>query len=350
MFDRRVGSLAPRRGQAALLCVLLLGGCSTVQRLNDSKLTLETPIDWWHDLQGGRIAQDRPPPPGATDPYPNLSSVPARPTPTDATTRRALTEQLAAERDRTQRAATRDPIVAAGAPAAVAAAKAAAAPKAAPAGVASTAPAPTGTAPTGTPTGTTRGKAAAPGAPAGGAPAGTIPAAAPDDEPSKAVLDAATAPPATTPPATTPRRSARGAPAAGPGGAPLASGPLPELPAGAPPIPQLPGLPATTFAPAAPRPLPQAVIAFARGSAALPDSADPALRALAARLAGGGMVVQAGGDADGAGPDQQAAAVPLGLARARAIRAALVAAGVPAAAIRIEAAGLGRTGSARLLP
>ena len=340
MFDRRVGSLASRRGQAALLCVLLLGGCSTVQRLNDSKLTLETPIDWWHDLQGGRIARDRPPPPGATDPYPNLSSVPARPTPTDATTRRALTEQLAAERDRTQRAATRDPIVAAGAPAAVAAAKAAAAPKAAPAGVASTAPAPTGTAPTRT----TPGKAAVPGPPAGGVPAGTIPAAAPDDEPSKAVLDAATAPPATT------RRSARGAPAIGPGGAPLASGPLPELPAGAPPIPQLPGLPATTFAPAPPRPLPQAVIAFARGSAALPDSADPALRALAARLAGGGMVVQAGGDADGAGPDQQAAAVPLGLARARAIRAALVAAGVPPAAIRIEAAGLGRTGSARLLP
>ncbi len=342
MFDRRVGSLASRQGQAALLCVLLLGGCSTVQRLNDSKLTLETPIDWWHDLQGGRIAQGRPPPPGATDPYPNLSSVPARPTPTDATTRRALTEQLAAERDRTQRAATRDPIVAAGAPAAVAAAKSAAAPKAAPAGVASTAPASTGTALAGT----ASGKAAPPGtAPAGGAPAGTIPVAAPDDEPSKAVLDAATAPPATTP-----RRSARGAPAAGPGGAPLASGPLPDLPTGAPPIPQLPGLPATTFAPAAPRSLPQAVIAFARGSAALPDSADPALRALAARLAGGGMVVQAGGDADGAGPDRQAAAVPLGLARARAIQQALVAAGVPAAAIRIEAAGLGRTGSARLLP
>jgi len=344
MFDRRVGGLAPRRGQAALLCVLLLGGCSTVQRLNDSKLTLETPIDWWHDLQGGRIAQGRPPPPGATDPYPGLSSVPARPTPTDATTRRALTEQLAAERDRTQRAATRDPIVAAGAPAAVAAAKAAAAPKAAAAGTASTASAPTGT----SSAGTTPAKAAPPGtAPpgtvppgtvsAGAAPAGTTLVAAPDDEPSKAVLDAATAPPATAP-----RRNVRGAP--------LASGPLPDLPTGAPPIPQLPGLPATTFAPAAPRSLPQAVIAFARGSAALPDSADPALRALAARLAGGGMVVQAGGDADGTGPDRQAAAVPLGLARARAIQQALVAAGVPATAIRIEAAGLGRTGSARLLP
>ncbi len=331
MFDRRVGSLAPRRGQAALLCVLLLGGCGTVQRLNDSKLTLETPIDWWHDLQGGRIARDRPPPPGATDSYPNLSSVPARPTPTDATTRRALTEQLAAERDRTQRAATRDPIVAAGAPAAVAAAKAAAAPKAAPAATA-TGPAPAGTAPIGA-------------TPAGVAPVGAASVTALDDEPSKAVLDAATAPP--TPAA---RRNARTDPAASPGAAPPASGPLPDLPTGAPPIPQLPGLPATTFSPAAPPPLPQAVIAFARGSAELPDSADPALRALAARLAGGGMVVQAGGDADGAGPDRQAAALPLGLARARAIQRALVAAGVPPAAIRIEAAGLGRTGSARLLP
>lgn len=341
MFDRRVGSLAPRRGQAALLCVLLLAGCGTVQRLNDSKLTLETPIDWWHDLQGGRIARDRPPPPGATDPYPNLSSVPARPTPTDVITRRALTEQLAAERDRTQRAATRDPIVAAGAPAAVAAAKAAAAPKAAPAATA-TGPAPAGAVPAGTaPAGTA--PIGAP--PAGVAPVGAASVAALDDEPSKAVLDAATAPPA---PAA--RRNARTDPAASPGAAPPASGPLPDLPTGAPPIPQLPGLPATTFAPAAPPPLPQAVIAFARGSAELPDSADPALRALAARLAGGGMVVQAGGDADGAGPDRQAAALPLGLARARAIQRALVAAGVPLAAIRIEAAGLGRTGSARLLP
>ena len=92
------------------------------------------------------------------------------------------------------------------------------------------------------------------------------------------------------------------------------------------------------------------MIPFAHGSAALPDSADAALRALAARRAGGGVVVQAGGDAEGAGPDQQAAAVPLGLARARAIQAALVADGVPATAIRIEAAGLGRTGAARLLP
>ena len=92
------------------------------------------------------------------------------------------------------------------------------------------------------------------------------------------------------------------------------------------------------------------MVAFAQGSAALPDSADTSLRALAGLRAGGALVVQAGGDADGARPEQQAAAVPLGLARARAIQAALVADGVPMAAIRIEAAGLGRTGTARLLP
>ena len=330
MFDSRVTRRTPEPGQAArpgvqgcvlLICVGLLGGCSAVQRLNGSKLTQDSPLDWWHNLQGGRIAQDRPPPPGASDPYPNLASVPPRPTPTDAATRRALTEQLRAERDRTERAAARDPIVPAGAPAAVAAAKAASAPPAA--------AVPAGTRPNG---------------PASGGPSPSRPAsaAAPADEPSKAVLEAASAPPA---PAA--RQGARPAPAGTP---PPASGPLPDLPAGAPPIPQLPGLPATAFAPATPKPLPVAVVAFARGSAALPDSADPALRALAGLRAGGGMVVQAGGDADSAGPERQAAAVPLGLARARAIQTALVAAGVPATAIRIEAAGLGRTGTARLLP
>lgn len=329
MFDRRVTRRTPGWEQAALLpilacvlllCVGMLSACGTVQRLNDSKLTLESPVDWWHGLQGGRIAQDRPPPPGASDPYPNLASVPPRPTPTDAATRRALTEQLKAERDRTERAAVRDPIVPAGAPTALAAAKAAAAPPAAP----------ITTAPAGM-------RPLRPG------PSGPAPAAAPEgNEASKAVLEAASASPAPA--------SRRAAPVPSSSGAPPASGPLPELPSGAPPIPQLPGLPAATFAPAAPKPPPQAVVAFARGSAAMPDSAGPALRALAGLRAGGGVVVQAGGDADGAGPERQAAAVPLGLARARAIQAALVADGVPASAIRIEAAGPGRTGVARLLP
>ena len=32
------------------------------------------PVSWWHDLQGGKIAEERPPPPGADQPYPNLAS------------------------------------------------------------------------------------------------------------------------------------------------------------------------------------------------------------------------------------------------------------------------------------
>lgn len=341
MFETRVTRRTPKWGQAARLCVLVscfvqAAGCSTVQRINESKLSVDTPVDWWHDLQGGRIAQDRPPPPGANDPYPDLHQVPERPVPTDAATRRALSDRLAAERDRTQRAAARDPIIPAGAPPA--------APR-----LAAAAPVPRG----------------APGG-ATAAPGNAGPAAAPSGpEPSKAVLEAATAPPA--PPAP---RAASGSPAAASaapaapgavpaapvavpaalGAVPLPASPLPALPEGAPPLPQLPGLPAATFAAATPRPLPQAVIAFSRGSSALPASAEPALRALAGLLAGGGMVVQAGGDADGPAPDRQAAALPLGLARARAIQMALVAAGVPSAAIRVEAAGLGRTGSARLLP
>lgn len=312
--------------------------------MNDSKLSLDTPIDWWHDLQGGRIAADRPPPPGVNDPYPNLAEVPPRPTPTDATTRRTLTAQLASERDRTERAAARDPIVPASA------AAAGAKPGTAPGTPGATGPAASRAAAAAGKTPAPPGAAPAPAPGTSAAPPSATPAAAPSDagsEPSKAVLDAASAPQAPPPPR---RRAGSAPPAVAAGGAPPASGPLPALPTGAPPLPQLPGLPASTFAPPAPRPLPEAVIPFAHGSAALPDSADAALRALAARRAGGGVVVQAGGDAEGAGPDQQAAAVPLGLARARAIQAALVADGVPATAIRIEAAGLGRTGAARLLP
>ena len=48
--------------------VLLVSGCSSGPSLN--------PVTWWHDLQGGKIAEQRPPPPGADEPYPNLASVP----------------------------------------------------------------------------------------------------------------------------------------------------------------------------------------------------------------------------------------------------------------------------------
>ena len=51
---------------------LLLAGCSSFPASMN-------PVSWWHDLQGGKIAEERPPPPGADQPYPNLASVPPKP-------------------------------------------------------------------------------------------------------------------------------------------------------------------------------------------------------------------------------------------------------------------------------
>jgi len=300
-----------------LLAALALPACSEVERMSDSRLTAQTPVNWWHDLQGGKIAEQRPPPPGVTDPYPNLGQVPPRPTLTDAATRRALAARLVAERDRTERAATQDPLVL---------------------------PAPAGAAP----------------APANAAPRPPVPP--PDPGASVAVMDAATAPapPAAPPPAAPPAVVPSGPPAIalppgvtpGPPTAPrpaVESGPVPDLPAAAPPLPRLGGMPATVDAPAVPRVPPPVAVAFRPGSAALPASADAALRGLAGRRAGAAIAVSAGGDAAGPGAEAQARALPLALRRTRAIQDVLIAAGVPAGSLHAEAAALGRGGAARLL-
>jgi len=327
----------------AVLGCLLLGGCETVQEAYDSKLTLEEPVDWWHQLQGGEIAQQRPPPPGVADPYPNLGQIPARPTPTDPATRRALLAQLAGTRDRTKQEAAQEPIV-------WPVPDAPKVPAAQPASQPPTAAAPT--------------QAAAPPAPS--APLPAPPAAAPaqnaDSDVSTMVFEGATpAPAASVPqrrPAPDPNPPAAFAPAARPparppavpGSAePVVSGPVPALPAMAPPFPSLPGVPASTFAPATPRPRPSATFAFAPGSAVLAPSAEAALRALAGRRAGATIQVTAGGEARSAAPDAQAAALPLALRRTGAITAALIAAGVPAGSVRAEAVAPGRDGSARLV-
>lgn len=294
---------------ALLTVALFLPACSKIGQPRDSKLTLDTPIGWWHDLQGGKIAEVRPPPPGVDDPYPNLGQVPGRPVMTDAATRRALAARLASERDRTQREATQDPLVLPAA--AVAPAKP----------VVSAAPPP----------------AAPP----------------PDPAASVAVLDAATAPaaPPTAAPLAAPAAPTVTAPPSAPqlAGSPVESGPLPELSASEPPLPRLGGLPASTSAPAVPREPPGVSIAFRPRSAALPATANAALRELAVRRAGAAVAVTAGGDAPGQGFESQARALPLALRRAQAIQEALVAAGVPAAALRIDAAAVGRGGAARLL-
>jgi len=302
-----------------LLVTILISACTKIVQPSDSKLTLDTPIGWWHDLQGGKIAEVRPPPPGVDDPYPNLGQVPASPVMTDAATRRALAARLASERDRTQREATQDPLVLPAA--AVAPAKSA-----------------VGTAPP---------PAAPPPDPAASVAvldAATVPAAPPTAAP----LAAPAAPTVTAPPSAPQLAGSPVEPGSLQSG-PLQSGPLPELSASEPLLPRLGGLPASTSAPAVPREPPGVSIAFRPGSAALPATADAALRELAVRRAGAAVAVTAGGDAPGQGFESQVRALPLALRRAQAIQEALVAAGVPAAALRIDAAAVGRGGAARLL-
>ena len=303
--------------QAALTvgCLAALTGCGSVEEFYDSKLSLDNPVDWWHQLQGGPIADERPPPPGITDPYPNLARVPAKPSPTDAPTRAGLSAQLASQRDHARLLAAQDPVVFP--PPGAAKLPTAAAPRPAPSA------------------------------------AGASPQAA-DPDTSSMVLEAASATPAAAPapvrpaPATDPNAPAafRTPPASA---GPVESGPIPPLPTAAPALPNLPGLPTSNPAPVVLRARASAQFSFAPGSAALPDSADGALRALAAQRAGGPIAVTAGGDARSAAPDAQGAALPLALRRTGAITAVLIAAGVPSGSIRSRAVAPGREATARLV-
>ncbi len=334
MFVMSKGRGARSLRQAALLggVLVLLAGCDTISHYDSVTAPFDQPIDWWHQLQGGVIADERPPPPGIGDPYPNLGTIPPKPTPTDAATRRALTARLASERDRTDRLAAQDPIPAPGTPGGP---PAPAAPAATPAS-AKTAPTPASTA--------------------------AAPAPAPEAPPPMARIDAADAPPPppTPPPppappapaalqaAASPTAPARGKP--GPNnGEPAPSGPVPALPAAPPGLPVLAGIPPATTEPATPKPAPQVVAAFVPGSAVLRPESNDALRALAARRASGPVAVLGGGEARSNAPDAQAAALPLAWRRARAIEDVLAAAGVPASAMHVDAAALARGGVARLV-
>lgn len=299
---------------------MALTGCTEdVERFYDSKLSLDQPIDWWHQLQGGPIADERPPPPGAAAPYPNLARVPAKPVPTDAATRAGLAAQLASQRDRARLLAAQDPVVFPS----PAAPKAPTAPASAPA------------------------PASSPGAPP------STPSTA-EDAPSTMTLEAASTAPAPAPQAAPPppandpaAPAAFRTPPASSG--PVVSGPIPPLPTAAPPLPNLPGLPIADAVPVVARPRPQTSFAFAPGSAVLPAAADESLRALATRAAGGPIAISAGGDATSATPEAQGAALPLALRRTGAMAATLIAAGVPTGSIRAEATAPGREASARLV-
>ena len=274
-----------RQAAAALSAVLVLAGCDGA--------IIDRPVDWWHDLQGGPIAAQRPPPPGITDPYPNFGRIPARPAPVDFASKRALLARLTSQREQTTRLNQQEPIT-------FSAAKPAAKP-----------------------------------------PPATPPAAAADA--SRLSFEGAS-PTATPPPsAPLPPFVAQNAATA------VESGPVPPIPQAPPPLPRVPGLPTSDPAPAIPRTSLSAPVVFARGSAALPSAAETALKVLASRRGGAPIAVTAGGEARSPSPQAQREALPLALRRTGAITAALIAAGVPAADIRAEAVAQGRDARARLL-
>lgn len=267
-----------RAGVAA--CAVGLAGCADPGRVGN-------PLDWWHGLEGGRIAEQRPPPPGATDPFPNLDRVPARPVIPDMPARQQLSATLAAQRDRQAEMVAADPL-----------------PNAAPA-------------------------PARPAARPAPAAEGSFEAATPAPAPVPAKAAPTPAPIAAQP-------------------APAASAPAAALPslAETPPLPPvLPGLSVPVSPPTqASRPVAASTevpIGFPAGSDALPATALPALRAVAGRRGSHPLGVVGQGEGDGS--------LDLALRRAQAVAAALVAAGVPPAAIRLSADAAGRGARVRLL-
>jgi outer membrane protein OmpA-like peptidoglycan-associated protein len=280
-----------------VLIVLLLGACSSAPGSD--------PIAWWRQLEGGRLAEERPLPPNADAPYPNLATVPPRPATTEAAARGRIAAGLESDR--------RDGAFAAS----------------------QTLPQPAAAAARPTPQ----------------------PAPAPGGI--GASLAAANAAPVAAPAVAAPAAAPRPAPAPAP--APTLAEAAISLPAGPPAAPRLPGVAAVT-APAPPRrappPAPAApvvvvpgaplAIAFRPGSAALPEGAAAALRGLAATRAGRAMLVHGHGEAAAEDAASQEAALPLGFARARALATALAEAGVPADAVVLTGLATGAGGSVRI--
>jgi outer membrane protein OmpA-like peptidoglycan-associated protein len=315
------------------LLPLALGACS-------SGKTSLNPVDWWRDLQGGKIAEERPAPPGANDPDPNLGSIPERPTPTDPKFREQLANALIADRTNAQHVggSANDPSNPASAPGlfgrgtAQPPGPAPAAPPAKPSQAEDAAAAPPAAQP---PTGVAR-------APVGAVQAAPLPeqATAADAEPAPAELPPLPgAPPAAAnlpgAPGSAPVRSS------GPDAAAIAAADTP--PPGAAPAATPVAAPGGGAADA------PVNLAFGPGSATLPRNAPAVLRQFAAKRGGSAIAVTGYGDATSREPSAQSAALALGLARGQAIANALVAAGVPANIIRVDAEASGRGGTVRLV-
>jgi outer membrane protein OmpA-like peptidoglycan-associated protein len=301
-----VAVVARRQVWPALAACWLMAGCSD---------PLAAPVDLYHDLEGGEIAAQRPPPPGAGQPYPKLGTVPAKPTMPDPAYRRALQAQLQAERDRTERIAADTPLVV-------------------------VPPLPSAAPP-----------------PQAGQPAGANATLATADAPAVPAKPQAAAPspvqaaPAAEPGATIPATlTILGA--ASPGDA---AG-FPEIPPAPPPpasFEGVPSLPAPT-----PRIIPVALadtptgtpVFFPLGSAILPPAQIQALKDVVSHRKHQTIDIIGLGEAASDTPDGQALAIALALKRADAVAHALAGMHVPPSAMQLGARAFGRGVVLRLLP
>ncbi len=294
-----------RRAGLPLAAILPLVGCGPNTAIN--------PVQWWHGLQGGAIAEQRPPPPNVDMPYPNLGSIPPKPAMPDPAARRRIMDKLAADRANARYEAKLMPIP-------------------------------------------NLPQANPPGFPGAQPP--------PDANAASATLEAVTAPPSAAGSAKRGAKQVTAGPASLPPSSPVSLGPMPAIPAAPPPPPRLAGV---AIPVAKPRPFPVAppepakrekltaaggapvAVGFPPNSAVLSTDDVAALKTLAARRGRHGVEVIGFGDATDATPQVQAEGVDLALARARAMVAALTTEGVPAAAIRMSAQAGGRGGAARLI-
>jgi outer membrane protein OmpA-like peptidoglycan-associated protein len=295
----------------------LLAGCSTLSSMN--------PVNWWHRQEGGKIAEQRPAPPGADQPYPNIATVPPKPEAPDADALKKLTDSLVADRTNAQHAAQSAPLADPSSPSA--------SPSLFGVGTAPPPPPPSA-------------------APAAGS---TAPAAAASTGAASASMPAASAPP----PAPAPRKPVQSAPLeAPPAAAPNAvsaspepasarpTAPPPALPAAPPPRPVAAGAsPAPQPVPAPMPPPPagvSATIVFLEGASNLSQPATDEVKAFAAKRGTATISVTGYGDSTSSDPAAQSAALNLGLSRAQSIVDALKANGVPGTAIRVSAEASGR--------
>ena len=278
------------RGQGPVLAVMIalaLPGCTR---------TVNGAVDLYHGLEGGPIAEQRPPPPGVDAPYPNLGTTPARPAAPDLAAEARIGDTLAAQRDAATAAAAKDPL-----------------------------------------------KALPPAVPPPPKPA------AADPNSNKVVVDAAPSPPPSPAPAKPPATVAPSLDNVPALAAAVQPGPLPELAGGPPPSPVGLGTPAS--APPAPTPqvaaptvpaVPNGVsVAFTPGSSVLPPSANLTIRRFAIAHRGVAIAVTGRGDGGGKTPEAQSQAMELGLKRAAAMAASLGASGVAPANIRLHADAIG---------